>query len=413
LIVLLTPALGALAHFGGVTAPDFGKMTSSNLLQAPGAATNVALTDHYFELQMDLAQRERHEKDPAVAAQTLIKVLETNAPPEFKRKALFELALALQDNSEFVKAQQVFAQYLQRYPEDPSTPEVLLRQGLLYRQMGVNTLATSKFYAVMSTALNLKLGSVEYYRNLVLQAQTEIADTYYIEGEYTESADYFSRLLKSDLPALNREQIEYKLTRSLSYLTNRGETISQAQHFLEQYPAAADVPEVRFILASAYAAAGRNGEAMKQVLLLMQSQQDNAGKDPDLWAYWQRRAGNEIANQLYKEGDFMDALQIYQSLAAMDSAPSWQAPALYQVGLIYEQLQQWQKATETYTQILSRRDEMGGTNAPPSLSSLLEMALWRQDYIAWMQKARQENLQFQHRALYKQGPANTNVTALK
>jgi tetratricopeptide (TPR) repeat protein len=413
LIVLTAPALGALAQDNSATAPDLGEMTSLNLLPAGIPVTNSAVTDRYFQMQMDIARRQRHEKNPSMAAQTLVNILETNAAPEFKRKALFELALATQDNNEFVKAQQVFAQFLQRYPEDPSVPEVLLRQGLLYRQMGVNTLAISKFYAVLSTALKLKLDNIEYYKNLVLQAQTEIADTYYIQGQFEESADFFTRLLKSDRPGLNKEQIEYKLIRSLAYLTNRLETISRAQKFLEQYPPTSDVPEVRFILASAYKAAGRNQDAMKQVLLLMQSQQDNARKDPDVWVYWQRRAGNEIANQLYKEADFLNALQIYQSLAALDSTPSWQAPVLYQVGLVYEQLQQWQKASDTYGQIVARRAEMTASNAPPSLSSLCEMAQWRKDYIAWMQKAGDQNRQFQRHALYKDPATNTNVTALK
>ncbi len=92
---------------------------------------------------------------------------------------------------------------------------------------------------------------------------------------------------------------------------------------------------------------------MQQVLLLLQSQEENVSKNPEVWVYWQRRAGNEIANQLYKEGDYLDALQIYQSLAELDSSAAWQAPVWYQIGLVYEQLQQWQKATDTYGQ--SRR----------------------------------------------------------
>jgi hypothetical protein len=86
---------------------------------------------------------------------------------------------------------------------------------------------------------------------------------------------------------------------------------------------------------------------------------------------------------------------------------------MYQVGLVYEQLQQWQKATDTYGQILARRSEIGGTNAPPSLSSLCEMAQWRKDYITWMLKAREENVQLQRHALYKPPSANTNTTALR
>jgi tetratricopeptide (TPR) repeat protein len=277
--------------------------------------------------------------------------------------------------------------------------------------MGVNTLAISKFYAVMSSALKLKLDNIDYYKNLVLQAQTEIADTYYSLAQFNESADFYIRLVKADSPSLNKSQIEFKLIRSLSFLTNNEETIARSQSFLEHYPDYPDLPEVRFILASADKAVGHNAEALKQVLLLLQSQQDNAKTNPETWAYWQRRAGNEIANQLYKEGDYMDALQIYQNLAGLDTAPSWQAPALYQVGLVYEQLQQWQKATDTYDQILARRTELTGTNAAPSLSSLCDMAQWRKDYIAWLQKARAADMGLQHSFLYK--PSLTNVTALR
>jgi tetratricopeptide (TPR) repeat protein len=431
LIVLLASALGAAAGSNTVesataqsnvlmaaavesrmvVAPDLGGITSSNLVQAPSAGSADEESEHYFQLQMDLAIRQRHDKSPALAAQTLINILQTNAGPEFKRKALFELALATQDSNDFVKAQQVYSQYLQRFPEDPSVPEVLLRQGLLYRQMGVNTLAISKFYSVMSTALKLRLDNIDYYKNLVLQAQTEIADTYYIQGLFTESADLYGRLLKADSPSLNKQQIEFKLIRSLSYLTNLEETISRSQNFLAHFPDYPDVPEVRFILASAYKTVGRNPDALKQVLLLLQSQQENARSNPELWTYWQRKAGNEIANQLYKEADYLDALQIYQNLAALDPAPAWQAPALYQVGLVYEQLQQWQRASDTYSQIIARRVELTGSNAPPSLSSLCDMAQWRKDYIAWLQKARAAELQFQHSNLYK--PPNPSPTAAR
>jgi tetratricopeptide (TPR) repeat protein len=356
---------------------------------------------------LETASRQRHDKNPELAAKILIAVLQTNAPAEFKRKALFDLALATEDTTEYVKAQQIFAQYRSLYPEDPSLPEVLLREGLLYRQMGVNTLAISKFYAVMSTALKLKLDNIDYYKTLVLQAQTEIADTYYLEGKFEEAADFFSRILKTESPVLSREPLQFKLIRSLAYLTNHAETIVYAQRFLEEYPVCADVPEVRFLLAAGYKGVGRNQDAMQQVLLLLQSQEENVSKNPEVWVYWQRRAGNEIANQFYKEGDYLDALQIYQSLADLDASAGWQAPVWYQIGLVYEQLQQWEKASATYGQITARQKELTGTNSSPSLVSLCEMAQWRKDYIAWLEKARAANHEFQHSALRK--PESTLV----
>jgi tetratricopeptide (TPR) repeat protein len=103
----------------------------------------------------------------------------------------------------------------------------------------------------------------------------------------------------------------------------------------------------------------------------------------------------------------VDALEIYLSLADLDQSPVWQVPVWYQVGMVYEQLQQWQKATDTYKRILDREKELNPGNTTPSLALLLEMAKWRQDYIAWMQKAKLNNL-----ALRPQEPSGTLPVAL-
>jgi tetratricopeptide (TPR) repeat protein len=381
--------------------PDVGMLVKTNAPETAQSDTNQVLLERYCQEQLELADRQRHEKNPILAIEVLRNLLETNAPPEIKRKALLNLALATQDNHDDVRAQQIYAQFRSRYPEDPSVPEVLLREGLLYRQMSVNTLAISKFYAVMSTSLKLKLDNINYYKALVSQAQTEIADTYYMQGQYDQAAEFFNRILKSETPKLDREPIEFKLVRSLSYLTNHNETISRAQRFLEEYPVCPDVAEVRFLLASAYKGVGRNQDAMKQVLLLMQSQAQNVNKAPEVWAYWQRKAGNQIANQFYKEGDYVNALQVYQCLADLDKSMAWQAPVWYQIGLAYEQLQQWQKATDVYTQLAERKKDLTGTNNTPSLAALCDMAQWRKNYIAWLGQARTANHDFQRVPLRK------------
>jgi tetratricopeptide (TPR) repeat protein len=354
------------------------------------AATNSTDTDGLkkFQMQLDLGREQRRQKSITLAQQTLSELLTNDAPTEIKRLALFELALVAQDEEKPVRAEQIFGQYIQTYPEDPSLPEVLLRQGLIYRGVGVNSLAISKFYAVMSTALKLKLDNMDYYKKIVLQAQIEIADTYYQEGHFAEAADFFARLLKTPNTDLDRGQTQFKLVHSLSYLTNYDETVAQAENYLKLYTNDSEVPEMRFCLAAALKKLGHNNDSMKQVLLLLQSQQQNVNKNPEVWAYWQRRAGNEIANQLYKEGDYFDALQIYLTLADLDKSPAWQMPVWYQTGLIYEQLQQWPKASAMYEQIAARQKDLTESNSTPSLASLVEMAQWRKGYIAWMQKAR-------------------------
>ena len=81
--------------------------------------------------------------------------------------------------------------------------------------MGAHATAIRKFYAVITSSLNLKLGELEYYQRLVLQAQTEIVDTYFLEGNLEESGRFFQLLLRLDSPKLNRAQIQFKLIRSL------------------------------------------------------------------------------------------------------------------------------------------------------------------------------------------------------
>jgi tetratricopeptide (TPR) repeat protein len=381
------------AESSNAIAPEPGQLPTPGIASAENAPPVEKAK--LFQAKLDLARKQRSEKNTVEAGQTLTLLLDSTAPVDIKRSALFELALVAQDEEHYVRAEQIFAQYLHLYPDDPAAPEVLLRQGLIYRQMGVTSLAISKFYAVMSTALRLKLDNMDYYKKLVLQAQIEIADTYYLEGRYNEASDFFARLLKNPSPDLDQSQIQYKLIRSLSALTNSTETVARAQVFLDLYTNSLDVPEVRFLLAASLKQLGRNQESLKQVLLLLQSERVNVEKNPELWAYWQRRAGNEIAGQLYHEGDYLDALQINLTLVDLDKSPSWQFPVLYQTALIYEHLEQWQKATDNYQRILDRRAELADSNTPPSLISLSDMAKWRKDYIAWQEKAKIANLTYE------------------
>lgn len=367
-------------------APELGA------LPTPGAmwtnASREADLLKKFQMQLDLGREQRHENSIDLARHTLSGLMTSDAPMEIKRQAMFELAMVAEDENKFVQAEQILGQYVHAYPEDPSVPEILLREGLIYRRMGVNSLAISKFYAVMSTALKLKLDNMEYYKKIVLQSQIEIAETYYVEGKYDDAADFFRRLLKSASDQLDLTQAHFKLVRSLSYTTNSIDTVSQAQIFLDLFPKAYEVPEVRFFLATALKKLGRNNDSMKQVLMLLQSQEQNSSKNPEVWAYWQQRAGNEIANQLYKEGDYLSALQIYTTLGQLDKSPGWQLPVWYQTALVYEQLEQWSKATDIYQQIIDRQKELTEKITTPALQSIEDMAKWRKDYIAWMQKAK-------------------------
>jgi len=319
-----------------------------------------------------------------------IGLLAEQVPDSIKQSALFELGAVVRMENDLPRAVSICAQFLDRWPDDPQVPEILLRQGQIYRQMGLNSLALTKFYAVMTSALSLKSDRLDYYPALVLEAQTEIAETNYRMGRFSDAADFYSRLLKQNDPALNRPQAQFRLIRSLMSIDRNDEAAGQAQDFLSRYPDAPEQPEVRFHLAQTLKQLGKNDEALQQVLLLLQEEKAKIQDHPEVWAYWQQRAGNEVANQLYREGDYVRALEIYVNLSQLDSAPSWQLPVKYQIGLTFERLLQPQKAVEIYNEILKLEPELG-TNATPGQKAVFEMARWRTGFLGWQSQAETAN----------------------
>jgi hypothetical protein len=98
-------------------------------------------------------------------------------------------------------------------------------------------------------------------------------------------------------------------------------------------------------------------------------------------------------------------LDVYVRLAELDKSPSWQLPVWYQVGMSYERLEQPVKAVETYGAILGREKEIG-TNLPPSLRAVLDMARWRRDFLNWQGQAEADARQFKS---FFPAPAGTNA----
>lgn len=338
-----------------------------------------------FQRMLETARRLRAAKLFEEAMPNYAAILNGNAPDDMKRPALLEMALIAQEQNNLSRTLQILTQFLTRWPQDPSVPEILLRQGLIYRELGIHQMAMSKFYGTMTSALVVKDNLFDYYKRLVLQAQAEIAETLAIQNQHAEAASAFARLLKEDSPTLNRQRVHFRYVQSLAAGGRHAETVGQGQQFLTLYPDASEEAEVRFILASAYKKLNRKNELLREIQLLLASQQKEAREHPEVLAYWQQRAGNEIANQLYQEGDFLHAIEIYQSLLTLNTAADWQFPLLYQIGLAFERLEQPAKATGSYALILAREADLG-TNASPSLKTTLDMARWRKDFLEWQDR---------------------------
>jgi tetratricopeptide (TPR) repeat protein len=323
----------------------------------------------------------------ADAEKNFVKLLAEDVPEVTRQTALVELAQVVRSENDLPRAQAIYTQYLQRWPGDSRTPEIYLRQGQVFREMGLPNMALAKFYGVMTTALSLKDNQMTYYKGLVLQAQVEIAETHYLAGQFKDAVDYYSRLLTQNDPALDRAQIQFRLIRSLEAINRHAEAVSQAQDFLAHFPESLEAAEVRYHLAQAYKGQNRNTEALQQVKIFLQEEHDQTTNNPAIWAYWQERVGNEIGNELYQEGDYVKALQVYLALSQLDAAPAWQLPVRYQVGITYEKLLQPRLAIEVYRNLLTNAVPSLGTNLTPNLKAVTEMAAWRLHFLEWNERA--------------------------
>ena len=342
--------------------------------------------------KLELARYLRNSRQSSTAEPLFVELLAEDVPETIRQTALLELAAVAQDENNPAKAQQIYAQFISKWPNDLRIPEVLLRQGLLFRQMGMNNLALAKFYSVMTSALVLKNDQLAYYVRLVHQAQVEIAETHYALGKYTEAAEFFTRLLKQT-NSENKAALLYKLARCHSAIEKFPEAIAASKDFLTRYPNAPEQPEVRFLLAHALKQLGRNNESLEQVLTLLKEQRDATKDRPAVWTYWQQRAGNLIGNHLYSEGEYAKALEVYLSLSELDPSPEWRLPVSYQVAMTYERLWQPAKAAEVYSNILKREPELA-EKASPSLKSVFEMARWRMNFVNWHNRAEDANRRF-------------------
>ena len=352
------------------------------------------------------ARYQASTRDYAPAETNFIKLLAADVPVATQQAALFELAQVVATENDLPRAVSIYTQFLQRWPGDVRTPEIYLRQGQVFRQMDLPSLALAKFYGVMTTALSLKDNQLPYYKSLVLQAQVEIAETHYMVGKFKDAADYYSRLLTQNDPALDRAQIQFRLIRSLEAINRHDDAANQAQDFLAHYPDSPEEPEVRYHLAQALKGQDRNTESLQQVKIFLKEERAKTTNNPAVWSYWQQRVGNEIGNELYQEGDYVKALQVYLALAQLDPAPAWQLPVRYQVGMTYEKLLQPNLAIEVYRNILTNAVPNLGTNIPPSLKSVVDMAGWRLNFLEWHDRAES----FNHAALAIAATTNLNLS---
>lgn len=321
-----------------------------------------------------------------LAEEVFAHALSLAVPIELKRSLLLDLANLYDENQEPLKVAAVLERFRQGFPGDRLTPQVLLKLGLIYRESGTYDQATQRFFQVLNSTLQAPPEDMEENRRLAMKARLEIAATYDMQGKFAEAEKYFSRVQLFDLDPEDRERVQFRSAQLVSDSKAWLAAEKQLGAFLEQYPSSVHVPEARYLRAKALNELNRKDEAVQEVLAILTNEYVPDTELARQAAYWGRRTGNEFANQLYEQGDFLGALSIYQALARANDDPAWRWPAIYQVGLCFERLRLPVRAHEAYELIVSP-EGVGASEKKLSdtLAALQSMARWRLEHLVWVE----------------------------
>lgn len=295
------------------------------------------------------------------------------------KSALLGLARMHRKQGALTKAVAIYERYLKDYPGDERTPDALLDLGRTLRSLGIYKTAVARFYSVINSTLKLPGEGFERYQVLAKTAQFEIAETHFVAGEYAEAAKFYSRLRLLDLAPSDRARAHFKAAYSLRLQGDREGAVTMLRSFVEQWPDDENVPEARYLLAVALRELKRPQEAFAATLELLRTEKSRVSTDPKRWAYWQRRTGNQLANDFFESGNTLNAHAIYTGLLDLSPDPSWKLPLTYQIALCYERLGILDRARTAYQTIIDGT----AANPPADLVELSRMAAWRLEHLAW------------------------------
>ena len=321
------------------------------------------------------------------------------ATDEDLANALLGLARVYRKQGSLTKAAAIYEKFIKDYSAHDQVPDALLELGRTHRALGAYQLALARFYSVINSTLKLSSEGFTHYQVLAKTAQFEIAETHFQLGDYAEANKFFSRLRLLDLAPADRARAHFKSAYAL-YLGNDFENAVTTLHsYLEQWPRDENVPEARYLLSLSLRTLGRKQEALDATLQLLRGEQ--SGTDPKRWIYWQRRTGNQLANEFFQAGDTLNALVIYQGLAALSPEPAWRLPATYQIALCYERMRLNDRAAAAYQSIVdaakppteAAAEPKSGAEPKPAaepakpanaeLAELVRMASWRLTQLNW------------------------------
>ena len=310
------------------------------------------------------------------------KVLNKGEISERERKSIFlEMVDLYKKQNNEIKMIAIYESYLELYPQDDLIPMIHVAAGDLYRELGSFHLAKEHYYSVINLALNIHNSEIDEYRKNSVIAKIRIAETFLMLGDYHQAANKYGDLKKLDyLPPHEHASVMFQVGFLQQKMGRDPKAIALLTEFIETYPRDSRVPEAHFLIAESYRSMDQSEKAVQEIFILLSKSHTRARIDEAVWVFWKKRAGNQIANALYKEGDFHNALRLYQGITKLDSTPDWQWEVVYQIGLCFERLSLFDKAKEAYRFIVEGETEGKAPlgEAPTQRSKeLQEMAQWR------------------------------------
>jgi TolA-binding protein len=311
------------------------------------------------------------------------------APAELTR-GLLGLARMHRKKSELTKAAAIYERFLKDYPGDERTPDALLELGRTLRDLGVYKLAIARFYSVINSTLKLPTEGFDRYQVLAKTAQFEIAETHFLAGEFAEANKFYTRLRLLDLAPADRARAHFKAGYALRLQGDLEGATTTLKAYIAQWPDDENIPEARYLLAVSLRELKRPQEAFAETLELLRTEKSRVASDPKRWAYWQRRTGNQLANDFFETGDTLNAHAIYAGLLELSPDPAWRLPITYQLALCYERLGITDRARTAYRSIV----DGAGATPPADLAELARMAAWRIEHLEWREKVGQQISKF-------------------
>jgi TolA-binding protein len=352
-------------------------------------ASNRATDETHGLLNLGVSLTDRGDYVAAEIAYRQVLNAPETAPHELK-SGLLGLARMHRKKGELTKAAAIYERFLKDYPGDERTPDALLELGRTLRDLGVYKMAIARFYNVINSTLKLPAEGFDRYQVLAKTAQFEIAETHFLANEYAEANKFYIRLSLLDLAPTDRARAHFKGGYALRLQGDLERAVTTLRAYIAQWPDDENVPEARYLLAVSLRELKRPQDAFAATLELLRAEKSRVATDPKRWAYWQRRTGNQLANDFFESGDTLNAHAIYAGLLELSTDTAWRLPITYQLALCYERLGINDRARSSYQAIV----EAAGPTPAAEFAELARMAAWRIEHLEWRDKVGQQITKF-------------------